>query len=63
MLFIEGEFVMAKRIDDYVVVQGNNIDELQKEVMSFLRSHDGYELIGGMIANCPNVYCQTLVKY
>lgn len=58
---------MAKRIDDYVILEGETLGELRKEVINYFKNHEGYELIGGIAVKCisktPTKFYQTAVKY
>ena len=57
---------MAKRIDDYVILEGETLDELCKKVFDYLKSHEGYELVGGIAVDAsvmPTKYYQSAVKY
>lgn len=66
---------MSKRIDDYRILFGRNLAEIEDSVKSFINSKDGYELCGGICvilqeAGTPGIdrcikpcYYQAVVKY
>ena len=64
------------RIDDYRILWGTNLLEIQEFVKNFINSHDGYELCGGVSVVLEEVgtpadidrrikpcYYQAVVKY
>lgn len=59
---------MNKRIDDYQIIYGINIRDIEHNIIVFMNSHDGYELCGGICvthyetANTEKFY-QAVVKY